>query len=96
MLDLKFYRAFNKDLSQMTNSQLICHYNTNGKHEERIDCKQTYMFNFPDFSLSVYRKSNPDLQSMSDFELIVHFFYTGRFENREYKEIIDYLYYSTW
>jgi len=68
----------------MSDSQLIYHYNTNGKSEDRIVSQESFVLHFPNFSLSVYRKANSDLQVMSDFELMVHFFYNGRFENREF------------
>ena len=87
MLDLNFYRAFNQDLWKMTNSELINHYKSNGKSENRIYSKESFVSEFPDFSLSVYKNSNSDLQNMTDFELIIHFFYNGRFENRKYKNI---------
>lgn len=35
-VDLEFYRYYNKDLSHMTDTELILHYNCNGKNEGRI------------------------------------------------------------
>ena len=89
MLDLKFYRAFNQDLSKMTDSQLIHHYSTNGKNENRIYSGKSFLLHFPDFSLNVYKNSNSDLKGMSNFELILHFYYNGRFENRLYQETFN-------
>ena len=86
MLDLDFYRTYYPDLKDLTDSELINHYNNHGKNEDRVESQESFKLKFPNFSFSVYRNANPDLKDMSDIELLKHFINIGRFENREYQD----------
>ena len=74
-LNILIYKLVNNDLINLSDKELIHHYNMYGKYENRI-C------NIINFDINYYREYNNDLKNLSDKKLINHYIKYGQFENR--------------
>lgn len=85
------YKYLNPDLRNMTDSELMYHYEYHGRKENRL-----YNLQLPtNFDVLMYKEFNPDLKNVSDVEAKKHFCMYGLKENRRYNDIhFDRLYFS--
>jgi hypothetical protein len=80
--DINFYKSYHKDLSNLSNNELIIHYHNHGKYENRI-CKELNIINlYSDFDINFYKSYYKDLSNLSDIELIYHYHNYGKKEGR--------------
>ena len=49
MINFTIYKLFNPDLQNMSNNQLLYHWNTHGINENRIYSIDTFFKKYPDF-----------------------------------------------
>ena len=78
----ELYRFYYKDLVNLTNKELYCHYIDYGYKEGRI-------YKMPnDFDIKKYLELNHDLNNFNFIEGIIHYANHGVYENRKYKEVI--------
>jgi hypothetical protein len=61
MINYNFYKLFNPELKNYTNSKLLFHWNTLGKKENKI-CSIEYFFSvYPYFNIESYKLYNKDI-----------------------------------
>jgi len=78
----QIYKLLNSDLKDLNNKDLMNHYLTYGKNENRV---YKLPNNLPsEFNCSTYKLLNDDLKDLSDMELINHYIRHGINENRMY------------
>lgn len=80
-----FYTKAYNDISHLTNSQAIDHYNRFGKNEGRIFDRESVFELLPsDFDSNYYKSKYPDLSTCNEEQLITHYIHHGIKENRKY------------
>ena len=82
------YKKINEDLSNLSDSDAIDHFISNGIYEGR---KYIYTINdLPsDFNPTFYKKINEDLSNLSDSDAIYHFISNGIYKDRKYVYTIN-------
>ena len=81
-LNINIYRKMNPDLANLTNDELIYHYEKFGINENRISNMNQLKKKYENLSIRIYRKMNPDLFSMTDEDLMIHYANFGVNEKR--------------
>jgi hypothetical protein len=81
-MNISFYKYLYNDLSSLTREELINHYNTYGKNENRIYSEQDFYNKYPNFNINIYKESNNDLNHLDNLDLYKHYINYGIFENR--------------
>ncbi|OKH31292.1 hypothetical protein NIES2119_29225 [[Phormidium ambiguum] IAM M-71] len=84
-VDVKFYRQSNPDLANLSNAQLLNHFNTVGIEQKRIFS--------PFIDLKFYQQNNPGLAGLSDRQLLEHLVNTGINEGKSFSPYLDLNYY---
>lgn len=84
-IDVKFYRQSNPDLANLSNAQLLNHFNTVGIDQKRIFS--------PFIDLKFYQQNNPGLAGLSDRQLLQHLVNTGINEGKSFSPYLDLNYY---
>ena len=84
MLNIYFYKLFNLDIQHLNNNQLMYHWNTIGKNEDRVNSIESFFDKYKSFNYKKYILFNPDLKNINEKELLIHWHTVGRFENRIY------------
>ncbi len=84
MLNIYFYKLFNPDIQHLNNNQLLYHWNTIGKSEDRINSIESFFNKYKGFDYKRYVLFNPDLAHMNEKELLIHWHTIGKLENRIY------------
>ncbi|GAA6616824.1 CAP domain-containing protein [Scytonema sp. NUACC26] len=79
--DVNFYRSANPDLSNMTDTQALSHFQNFGLNENRLFS--------PLVDLSFYRASNSDLASFSNQQAYEHLSNYGISEGRKFSPFVD-------
>ena len=82
MFNIKYYKLFNPDLSNLNNIQISNHWNMIGKKEGRLYSIDTFMSKYPQFNIKKYRGFNNDIKNLDDIELMVHYHLKGIHEKR--------------
>jgi GR25 family glycosyltransferase involved in LPS biosynthesis len=95
MLNIYFYKLFNPDIQHLNNNQLVYHWNTIGKNEDRINSIESFFDKYKSFNYKKYILFNPDLKNINEKELLIHWHTVGRFENRVYSNEDFYNIYPT-
>ena len=70
MLNIKYYKFFNPDLNNLNNIQLVNHWNTLGKKENRLCSIDTFMLKYSNFNIDIYRNHNNDFLILLLFQEI--------------------------
>jgi hypothetical protein len=87
MFDANFYRAANRDLAGLNNTQALLHFQLYGLNEGRAFS--------PFIDLSFYRASNSDLAKYNNSQLLNHLETYGVAEGRKFSPFVDLNFYHT-
>jgi hypothetical protein len=87
---LSLYRKYNPDLCDLSDEQLIKHYQIFGLKENRIASQEDVDRLLLNFDPDGYRDNNPDLAHMTNDELKNHWLTYGYREGRKYRVEKDY------
>jgi hypothetical protein len=82
MINLKYYREFNKDLQNYDDKYLIEYFKKNFRKQFRIFNHITFYLKYPLFDYILYGKIYNDLKNFSKFDLEKHYHLYGKNENR--------------
>ncbi|MFB2897119.1 S8 family peptidase [Aerosakkonemataceae cyanobacterium BLCC-F50] len=84
-IDVNFYRQSNPDLANLTDAQLLNHFNTVGIDQGRVFS--------PFVDLKYYQQNNPGLAGFSNRQLLEHLVNNGLNEGRVFSPYLDLNYY---
>ncbi|MGA9381099.1 MAG: S8 family peptidase [Phormidium sp.] len=84
-IDVKFYRQSNPDLANLTDTQLLNHFNTVGIDQGRVFS--------PFIDLKFYQQNNPGLTGLNNRQLLEHLVNNGINEGRVFSPYLDLNYY---
>jgi len=87
MFNIKYYKLFNPDLSNLNHIQISNHWNVLGKKEGRLYSIDTFMLKYPQFNIKKYRSFNNDIKNLDDIELMVHYHLKGIHEKRIFSNV---------
>jgi hypothetical protein len=99
-LNVNLYKLFNEDLINLSEEDLIKHYNYYGKFENRISCNTDFYSKYPEFNLDAYKLHNKKFLKFSECEIMNHYSkYRNSenttekiyYENMDIKYFVDYL-----
>ncbi len=91
-LDVAFYGDFYTDLHDLTDQQLVAHWNANGLRDQRHPNFESLLAKYAGegkrlpagFSVAIYKWLNPDLRTVhtADWQFLLHYLDHGRVEGR--------------
>jgi hypothetical protein len=81
-MDIELYGKIYDDLKKNSSLQLIRHFITHGKIENRIYNINTFYEKYPIFDWVFYIMFYPDLQHFNEKQAIIHYLNFGRYEMR--------------
>ncbi|MFB2934684.1 S8 family peptidase [Aerosakkonemataceae cyanobacterium BLCC-F154] len=84
-IDVKFYRQSNPDLVNLTDAQLLNHFNTVGIDQGRVFS--------PFIDLKFYQQNNSELAGLKNRQLFEHLVNTGINEGKSFSPYLDLKYY---
>ena len=71
MVNTVLYKLFNPDLKNLNNNQLIYHWNTKGKEENRLSCIEDFINKYPNFNLNFNKNTSykDNLEEMANWHI---------------------------
>ena len=84
IINLQIYQYLNLDLYflNLSEEELLCHYNNFGCNENRIVSEEEFMLKFPSFDYLFYRYMNTDLKDYNKYMIMGHYYTFGLNEQR--------------
>lgn len=73
MFQPNIYKLFNNDLKKLNNNQLLLHWKTIGKNENRISNISEFFNKYPDFQIVNYKNMYKEINNYDDLIVMSHY-----------------------
>ena len=81
MFQPNIYKLFNNDLKNLNNNQLLLHWKTIGKKENRISNISEFFNKYPEFKIENYKNIYQELKKFDDLIIMSHYHHNSNINN---------------